>query len=522
VAAGEGWHEGVVGIVAARLVERFARPAIVVTHDGADAKGSGRSVAGVDLHALVGGACGRLTRWGGHPGAVGLQLAAADIPEFRRELVAAAEAAGVRAALARARVRDVDAVVGVADLTLATAEAMEALAPFGRGNPPVRLVVPGCEAGGAVRVGGGAHLQVRLRGSGANARAIGFGLGERPGVRDAVTPDGRYDAVVGLEVDRWQDLVGPKVVLEALETLPPDGPGEPVRGLCRGPCDAACPDRASDLRALLEAGDRPSPPRSPAPPREVRDRRGEGAGLALVAGLCGADGGVVAVVSDVARRRAALDVLLEPGRLGAEAAVLGGARCRQGPLLARLALARGGPLLAMLDYERLADVEPPDGAHVVLLDPPADPDDAGWALARAAGRCLHLAWGPVETAFALEAAEARWELRPVVTAVWRTLADGRARPWGAALEAELLGDGPVARPAGLVARALGVLTELGLVAADADGVCAVVPAPRRELTESARYRDAQARLDRAREFLSRAGTLHLGAREPVGAGAGAA
>ena len=120
VVAGEGWHEGVVGIVASRLVDRFDRPAIVVTIDGDSAKGSGRSMPGVDLHALVASASGPLERWGGHAGAIGLQLPSAQIATFRAGLVLAAESIGP--AITRARVRAVDAVVGVRDLTLPTAE----------------------------------------------------------------------------------------------------------------------------------------------------------------------------------------------------------------------------------------------------------------------------------------------------------------------------------------------------------------------------------------------------------------
>jgi single-stranded-DNA-specific exonuclease len=506
VVMGDGWHEGVVGIVAARLVERFARPAIALSRDGARAKGSGRSLPGVDLHALVAAASGTLVRWGGHAGAVGLELRDEDVPRFRDELAAAA--VGARGAIERARVRDVDVVVGPRDLVLRTAEALEELAPYGRGNPEVLMLLAGCEVGGAVRVGEGRHLQVRLRAGGAHLRAIGFGLGARAPRIDATA---RHDAVVRLSVDRWQDLVSPQVALEALEPL--EAPAEPLRGLCRQACDADCPERAAGaalLRTLDAPDELPAPPPADRPALGVRDRRGQGAALATIAALAGADGGVVAVVSDVARRRSALEGALEPGRLGAEAAALGGARCDRPALLARLALARGGPLVAMVDYELLAEVEPPPGAHIVLVDPPADPGSAGWAMARAAGRWLHLVYGPEEIAFAGEIAVAEWELRPTVTALWLALRDGRAHPWGPGLEALLLGEGPVMRPPRLAGRALAVLRELGLVETGPAGVRAIPGAPRRDLDESLRYRACQQRLAAAREFLARAPTLTFG------------
>jgi single-stranded-DNA-specific exonuclease len=521
VVAADGWHEGVVGIVASRLVERYERPAIVIARDGDRGKGSGRSLPGVDLHALVGLAAAGLSRWGGHAGAIGLELPVGVIGRFRAELMAAAE--GVRAAIARARVRRVDAVVSGADLTLPSAEALEELAPFGRGNPQVRLVLPAAAVDAPGRVGdGGRHLKVRLRSGGAHARAIGFRMGERaPGI----DPAGRYDAVVGLEVERWQGMVSPKVVVQALDTLAPAA--RPAPGLCIQRCDASCHERVAGaaLRALVDDDDAPVAPGPAAAPLGVRDRRGQGAAVATVAALAGADAGVVAVVADAARRREALVSALEPLRLGAEVAVLGGSRCDPDALRGRVALARGGALLAMLDYAALAEVAPPPGTHLVLVDPPALPEQAAWARARAAGAWLHLAYGPTEVAVAEEVAEAEWELRPAVTEIWRGLRDRGVLPWGPELEGILLGGEAVMRPPRVAARALGVLAELGFVTLSDDGVAAAEAPARRELSESARYRACQERLAEARTFLGRARTLDLtadeGAARPI-AGTGAA
>jgi single-stranded-DNA-specific exonuclease len=518
VAAGDGWHEGVVGIVASRLVERFERPAIVLSRQGATAKGSGRSLAGVDLHGLVGSASSSLTRWGGHPGAVGLELPADLIPRFRDELVLAAE--GARAAIARARVRTVDAVVGARDLTLQTAEALEALAPFGRGNPPVRLALPGAELESPTRVGQGRHLQVRLRSGGVNARAIGFRMGEKA---EGIALDERHDALISLEIERWQGVVGPRVAVDALHAIPQR---EVLPGGCAQACDIACPYRVGgdDLRALVLDGDvvglaGPPPPVAAEPPAGVRDRRGEGASLAVLASLAGADRGAVAVVADVARRRGALETALEPGRLGLEVAVLAGGRCDPAAMAARVAMARGVPALLMIDYARLAEVDPPEGMHLVLVDPPASEGDVAWAAARAAGRWLHLTWGEPETELALAVAEEEWELRPAAAAIWTALRDGVHRPWGPELERALLGDGPAIRHPRVAARALRVLAEVGLVEVDAAGVSAAADPARRDLAGSALYRACRERLTDARAHLARARTLDLVARPEVPQGA---
>ncbi|HEX2502629.1 MAG TPA: single-stranded-DNA-specific exonuclease RecJ [Miltoncostaeaceae bacterium] len=516
VVTGDGWHEGVVGIVAARMVERFERPAIVLARDGDSAKGSGRSLAGVDLHGLVGAASASLTRWGGHAGAVGLELPASAVARFRDDLLLAAE--GARAAIARARVKAVDAVVGGRDLTLATAEAIEALAPFGRGNPSVRLVVPGAELESPARVGEGRHLQVRLRSCGAHARAVGFRMGERASALDL---DERHDVVFSLDVERWQGLVGPRVTVESLEEL---GARDVLPAQCAQPCDARCPDRVPlvDLRAMLD-DDPLAVPEQPAgdaaPPLGLRDRRGEGSSLAVLAALAGADRGVVAVVCDIARRRPALETALEPGRLGAEVAVLAGGRCDPGAMVARLARARGVPALVMVDYARLGEVEPPEGMHLALVDPPASAADAAWAVHRAAGRWLHLAWSEAEADLALRVAEEEWELRPAVTALWRALRARGLLTWDRELEEALLGDGPAMRPPRVAARALCVLRELGLVEVGDAGVRAATDPERRELETSPTYRACRARLEEARAFLALAPTLDVlapsGYRVPV-------
>ena len=190
-------------------------------------------------------------------------------------------------------------------------------------------------------------------------------------------------------------------------------------------------------------------------------------------------------------------------------ALLGGARCDPGAMAIRLALARGVPALAMLDYGRLAEVDLPEGMHLALVDPPATPEQAAWAAHRAEGRWVHMVWGDAEIAEALRVAEAEWELRPAVTAIWVGLRDGAPRAFGPELEAVLLGDGPISRHPRVAARALAVLAELGLVEVGERGVRAAADPGRRELEASERYRDGRRRLDEARAFLSFAPTLDL-------------
>lgn len=497
VVAGEGWHEGVVGIVASRLVERFGRPAIVVSVTDSAAKGSGRSLPGVDLHGLVGAASGRLERWGGHAGAVGLQLAHDDIPQFRAELASAARA--VSASIQRARIRTVDAVVGLRDLSLANAEALERLQPFGTGNPEVRLVVPAALVEAVGTVGKESqHLQVRLRAGGAHARAMGW----RMGGRAADMPrDVRVDALVQLGVERWQDMVGPRVSVDLLDQLPA---GVRAEIACATPCDAGCPMRAP----VAEPGWRPAAAPPPAgPPRGVRDLRGHGVVLSRLAALAGADRGVVAVVTDVSRRRTLLEEVLEPARLGLDVAVLAGERCAPAERATRLAAVRERSSITLVEFDTLPHVELPVGTHVALLDPPADPEHVEWVMCRAAGRWLHLLYGEPEVAFARAVATRAWDVRTPASALWRAARDeGRL---ALADVASLTDEGGAVFAPARLARTLEALQEIGRAVVDPSAVTLVVDAPARPLEESPTHLACVARLAEQDDFLARALTLDL-------------
>jgi single-stranded-DNA-specific exonuclease len=179
----EGWHPGVVGIVAARLVDKFARPAVVVGFRAGEGRGSARTVPGFDLFAALSRASEPLTRYGGHAAAAGMSVAAANLDAFRRLFVAAirAQASGGPPPAVR-----VDAVVGLGDLDLPFAEELARLQPFGAANAEPVFAVRGVTTQATRRVGQG-HLQLTLMDGGAVTEAIAFGMADRdPGTGAAV------------------------------------------------------------------------------------------------------------------------------------------------------------------------------------------------------------------------------------------------------------------------------------------------------------------------------------------------
>jgi single-stranded-DNA-specific exonuclease len=209
VVAGEGWHEGVIGIVASRLVEKYNRPVVMIAGTDGEWKGSGRSVPAFDLHGALGACSAHLERFGGHRAAAGLTIA----PE-RVETFAVAFAAHADEVLTEDDLRPVtriDAIVPGAKLNLDLCSELGRLAPFGIGNPGVTLLVDSCEIADASTVGDGKHLRFRVRQHGRDSgQAIAFGLGAQ---LDRFRLESRYDVAFRLQENRWNGVVSPQLVV---------------------------------------------------------------------------------------------------------------------------------------------------------------------------------------------------------------------------------------------------------------------------------------------------------------------
>jgi single-stranded-DNA-specific exonuclease len=213
VVAGENWHEGVIGIVASRLVERFHRPVVLIAGTDGEWKGSGRSIPSFDLHGALAACSALLGRWGGHRAAAGLSIKPENVDEFGAAF--AEHAAGLLADDDLLAVTHVDGVVprGTA-LTLDLCSELSRLAPFGLGNPEVTLLAPGCEVAELATVGEGKHLRFRVRRDGRDAGlAIAFGMGGR---LESFHAPGRFDVAFRLQENRWNGTVSPQLVVRRI------------------------------------------------------------------------------------------------------------------------------------------------------------------------------------------------------------------------------------------------------------------------------------------------------------------
>jgi single-stranded-DNA-specific exonuclease len=207
VVAGAEWHEGVIGIVASRLVERYGRPVVLIAGTDGDWKGSGRSIPGFDLHDGLRVCAGHLERWGGHAAAAGLSIKPASVPAFAEAFSAIGDASLAEDDLSPpARV---DALVHGSDLTLDLCAELARLAPFGLGNPNVTLLLAGCELADLAAVGEGKHLKFRVREDGRDAgSAIAFRLGRQ---LDRLRRVGAYDVAFRLEANQWNGTTAPQL-----------------------------------------------------------------------------------------------------------------------------------------------------------------------------------------------------------------------------------------------------------------------------------------------------------------------
>jgi len=198
VLANDGWHAGVIGIVASRVVERYNRPTILVALDGDEGRGSGRSIPAFDLHAALGRCAEHLERWGGHKAAAGVTLKRSNVERFRAAFDAAAREDLSADDLVPVQRIDIVGTVGAFDDGLE--RLMRHLEPCGAGNPAPILGVERALARTPAIVGAN-HLKFTIDDGTGRLPAIGFGWGDRV---DKSWLDKRVDVALRLDRHEWR------------------------------------------------------------------------------------------------------------------------------------------------------------------------------------------------------------------------------------------------------------------------------------------------------------------------------
>jgi single-stranded-DNA-specific exonuclease len=204
IVAADGWHAGVVGLVASRLKDKFRRPAFAIAFDGEVGTGSGRSISGVDLGSAVRAAvaAGILIKGGGHAMAAGLTIARQNLPDLRAFLEAE-----LQANVAAARASEalfIDAALTAAGARAELFAALERAGPYGAGNPAPLFVFPAHRLVEVAEVGQG-HLRWRAQaGDGAKIEGIAFKAAQEPLGKALVASRGHSVHLAGsLTLDHW-------------------------------------------------------------------------------------------------------------------------------------------------------------------------------------------------------------------------------------------------------------------------------------------------------------------------------
>lgn len=194
---GEGWHHGVVGIVASRMVERFGKPCIVFSVEGDVARGSARSIEGFSIIDAI-DACSRLLiRYGGHNQAAGLTVSMANLKAFKNAIN---DWAASHYPDMPQQTINIDCAISPRQLTVEEIAPLSMLEPFGSGNEPPVFTIRGCVLQGIYAIGDGKHVRLRFCGDGCVFYAVYFGMTQ---ANFPYTIGETVDLAVTVDVNEW-------------------------------------------------------------------------------------------------------------------------------------------------------------------------------------------------------------------------------------------------------------------------------------------------------------------------------
>jgi single-stranded-DNA-specific exonuclease len=217
LADGEGWHPGVIGIVASQVVDSYCRPAVLIGHHDGVGRGSARSVDGVNVYELLDSCRDLFTDFGGHEGAAGFEIVTDNIPELRRRLAAEAERRIDPADLV-GRI-EIDAEIEPSRITLGMINELDRLQPYGEGNAPPLFMIRDLELADFKTVGSeGRHLKAYFSRNGMRLEAIGFRMGAEAKKLDHQKS---YDIAFRLECNEYNGFESVQLSLVDLREAKP-------------------------------------------------------------------------------------------------------------------------------------------------------------------------------------------------------------------------------------------------------------------------------------------------------------
>ncbi len=200
VLAGNGWHHGVIGIVASKLTEKFFKPTILLSYEDDIVKGSGRSIPGFDLHSALCGTSQYLEKYGGHEMAVGLSLKKENLEKFKEAFEKIAEEKHIREILP---IIYIDGQITSEDMNRETVEELNKLEPFGEANKTPIFLYKSLKIDSIRALSEGKHLKITLKDNNVLINAIGFNMGN---LVDEYLIGDKVDVIGNLETNTYNGI----------------------------------------------------------------------------------------------------------------------------------------------------------------------------------------------------------------------------------------------------------------------------------------------------------------------------
>ena len=197
VVGGEHWHHGVIGIVSSKITEMYFKPSILLSYEDGQAKGSGRSIPGFDLHEALMNCLDSIEKFGGHSMAIGITINKKDLPRFKEELE---EIAKIRKVNEITPVIYIDAKINLNDINKDMVESLAELEPFGEANKMPVFCFKNLKIDSIRSLSEGKHLKLTLKDNNTIINAIGFNIGA---LAEEYRIGDRVDIAGTLEINRF-------------------------------------------------------------------------------------------------------------------------------------------------------------------------------------------------------------------------------------------------------------------------------------------------------------------------------
>ncbi len=207
----EGWHHGVIGIVSSKITDKFYKPSVLLSYEGDEAKGSGRSIPGFDLHEAVSKCSKYLTNFGGHSMAIGLTLKKENFEKFKEEFE---KYASEKIKDKPMPVIDIDEIITSKDLSIDEVKELNVLEPFGEGNLEPNIMYKNLKIQAIRSLSEGKHLRLNLKDeNNVTIDAIGFNLGS---LADTYQIGDKVDIIGNLGINEFNNMEKVQITLKDL------------------------------------------------------------------------------------------------------------------------------------------------------------------------------------------------------------------------------------------------------------------------------------------------------------------